>query len=76
MIGEEIDHLVGNVAMVITEDMEEVRIVLEEVVFEASLVIILDGIVVEVERKEDHGDSLDQEKEEGELGQNQVLDQV
>ena len=50
--------------MVIIEDMEEVGIVLEEVVFEASLVIIVDGIVVEVERIEDHGDSLDQEKEE------------
>ena len=50
--------------MIITEDMEEVGVMLEEVVFEACLVIILDGIVVEVERTEEHGDSLDQEKEE------------
>ena len=64
IIGEEIDHLVENVAMVITEVMEEVGIVLEEVVFEAGLVMILDRIVVEVERIEGYGDSLDQEKEE------------
>ena len=62
--------------MPITEGMEEVGVILEEVVFEASLVIILEEMVVEIERIEDHGDSLDQEKEEQELGQNQVLDQV
>ena len=47
--------------MAITEDMEEVGVDLEEVVFEAGLVIILDEVVVEIERIEDHGDSLDQE---------------
>ena len=45
------------VAIVITEDMEEV-------VFKAGLVITLDEMVVEIERIEGHGDSLDQEKEE------------
>ena len=50
--------------MVITEVMEEVGMVLEGVVFEAGLVIILDRVGVEVERIEDHGDSLDQEKNE------------
>ena len=47
-----------NTSMIITEDMEEVEIILEEVVFEVGLV----GI--EIERIEGHGDSLDQEKEE------------
>ena len=50
--------------MIISEDMEEVGVILEEVVFEAGLVIILDEMVVEIERIEGHGDSLDQEKEE------------
>ena len=52
--------------MIITEDMEEVEVILEEVVFEAGLIIILDEMVVgiEIERIEGHGDSLDQEKEE------------
>ena len=43
--------------MIITEDMEEVGVILEEVVFEAGLVIVLDGMVVEIERIEGHGDS-------------------
>ena len=78
IIGEEIGHLVQNVAVIITEDMKEVELILEEVAFEAGLVIILDETVVgiEIERIEGHGDSLDQEKEKGELGLNQVLDQV
>ena len=65
-IGDEISHLVENVAMIITEDMEEGEVILEEVVFKAGLVIILDKMVVgiETERIEGHGDSLDQEKEE------------
>ena len=50
--------------MIVTEDMEEVGIILEEVVFEAGIVIILDKMVVEIERMEGHGDSLDEEKEE------------
>ena len=56
--------------------MEEVGVILEEVVFEVGLVIILDEMVVEIERIGGHGDSRDQEKEEQELGQNHVLDQV
>ena len=43
--------------------MEEVGVVLEEVVFEAGLVIILNEMLVEIERIEGRGDSLDQEKE-------------
>ena len=62
--------------MIITEDMEEVEVILEEVVFEVGLVTMLEEMVVEIERIEGHGDSLDQEKEEWELGQNQVLGQV
>ena len=50
--------------MIITEDMEEVGVILEEVVFEVGLVIILDKMVVEIERIESHGDSLDQKKDE------------
>ena len=44
--------------------MEEVGVNLEDVVFEVGLVIILDKMVVEIERIEGHGDNLDQEKEE------------
>ena len=33
-------------------------------------------MILEVEKEEGHGDSLDQEKEEGEPDQNQVLDPV
>ena len=62
--------------MIITEDMEEVGVILKEVVFEAGLVITLDEMVVEIERIEGHGDSLDQEKKEQELSLNLVLDQV
>ena len=52
--------------MIIIEDMEEVELILEQVVFEAGSVIILGKVVVgiEIERIEGHGDSLGQEKEE------------
>ena len=33
-------------------------------------------MIVEVEKEEEHGGSLNQEKEKGEPGQNQVLDLV
>ena len=58
IIGEEVGHLVENVAMIITEDIEGVEITLEEVAFEAGLVIILDEMVVgiEIEKIEGHGD--------------------
>ena len=69
IIGEEIDHLVETT---IIEDMEEVEVIFGEVIFEAGLVIILEGMIIEIEKIEGHGGSLDQEKEEGELGQNQV----
>ena len=44
--------------MIKTEDMEEVEVILEEVIFEAGLIIILDETVVgiEIERIEGHGD--------------------
>ena len=53
-------------AMIIIEDMEEDKVILEEVAFKAGLIIILDEMVVgiEIERIEGHGDNLDQEKEE------------
>ena len=65
-------------AMIITEDMEEVEVILGEVVFEAGLVLIVGEMVVgiEIEKMKGHGQSLNQEKEECELGQNPVLDQV
>ena len=46
--------------MIITEDMKEVEVISEEVVFKAGLVIILDETVagIEIERIEGHGDSL------------------
>ena len=52
--------------MIIIEDMEEVEVISEEVVFEAVLVIILDEMVVEIEieRIEGHGHSLGQGKGE------------
>ena len=50
--------------MIVIEDMEEVGVILEEVVFKAVLVKILGEMVVEIERIEGYGDSLDQEKEE------------
>ena len=44
--------------------MEEVEVILEEVVFEVGPATILDKMVVEIERIEGCGDSLDQKKEE------------
>ena len=42
------------------------QVILEEVVFEEGLILLLGEtmIGIEIERTEDHGDSLDQEKEE------------
>ena len=64
IIGEEIGHLVENMAMIVIEDMEEVEVILEEVAFEVGLVINLGEmrVGIEIERIEGHGDSLDQEK--------------
>ena len=52
--------------MIILEDMEEVKIILEEVSFEVGLVIVLNKMIVgkEIDKIEGFGDSLDQEKEE------------
>ena len=62
--------------IIVIEDTEEVEVILEEVAFKVGPVIILEEMIVEIEieRIEGLGDSLDQEKEEGELGQNQALD--
>ena len=76
MLGEETGFIVENAVITVTEVMEEVWVILEQVVFKAGLVKILDRMVVEIERIEGHRDIWDQEKEEWELGQNQVLDQV
>ena len=43
--------------MIITESVEEVGVIIEDVVFEADLIIIFDRMVVEIERIEGHGDS-------------------
>ena len=73
--GEEIDHLV-EAAIIIIEDMEEVEVIFGEVIFKVGLVIISEEMIVEIEEIEGHGGSLNQEKEEGEPGQNQILDPV
>ena len=79
-IGEEIGCLVENVVIIVIEVMDEVEVILEEVVFEVGPVVTLEEIIVEigVERIGDLGESLDPEKEEWELGQNQApdLDQI
>ena len=69
IIGEEIEHLVG-IVIILIEDMEGVEVTYEEVTFEVDLIITL----VEFGRTEGHGDNLDQEKEKGELGHHPVLD--
>ena len=53
-------------AIIVIEDMEEVEVILEEVVFEEGPVVILEEMIVEIEieRIEGLGDSLDQEREE------------
>ena len=56
IIGEEINHLVETT---IIEDMEEVEVIFGEVILEAGLLIILEEMIVEVEKEERHGDSLD-----------------
>ena len=56
--------------------MEEVEVICREVIFKAGIIISLGEMIVEVEKEEGHGDSLDQEKDAGEPGQNQVLDPV
>ena len=47
--------------IIVIEDMDEVEVILEEVVFEVGPVVILEEIIVEkeVERIGDLGDSLD-----------------
>ena len=75
IIGEEIDHLV-EIIIILIEDMEEVKVIFGEVIFKAGLVIILEEMIVVIEKIEGHGGSLDQEKEEGESGHHPVLDQV
>ena len=51
-------------ARLIIEDMEEEVVMLEEVVFEAGLVIILAIMIIGIERILGLGDSPDQKKEE------------
>ena len=65
-IGEETGHLVGNVAIIVIEDMEEVQVILGKVAFKVGPVVILEEMIVgtEIERLDGLGDSLDQEKEE------------
>ena len=67
IIGEEIDHLVETIVKII-EDMEEVEVIFGEVIFKAGLVVNSEEMIVEAEKIEGHGDSLDQEIEIGEPG--------
>ena len=78
MFGEETGFIVEIVVITVIEDVEEVEVILEEVVFEEGQMLLLGETMVgiKVERIEGHGGSLGQEKEEGEQGQNQVLDPV
>ena len=66
MFGEETGLKVENAVITIIEDMEEVEVILEEVVFEEGLIVSLGKMMIgiKIERIEDHGGSLDQEKEE------------
>ena len=52
--------------IIIIEDMEEVKVILEEVAFREGPVVILEEMIVgtEIERIEGLGDSLGQGKEE------------
>ena len=52
--------------MIVIDVMDEVEVILEEVVFEAETVVILEETIVgiEIEKTGDIGDSPDQEKEE------------
>ena len=43
IIGEEIDHLV-EIIIILIEDMEEVEVIFEEVIFEAGLAVISEEI--------------------------------
>ena len=52
------------------EDMEEVKVIFGEVIFEVDII----AIQVETGKIEGHGDNLGQEKEKGELGHHLVLD--
>ena len=56
--------------------MEEVEVILEDMAFEVGPVVNLEEMMVgtEVERIDSLGDSLDQGKEERELGQNPAPD--
>ena len=66
MLGEETGFIVENAVITIVEDMEQVEVFLEEVVFEEGLILLVGEMMIgiEIERTEEHGDSLDQEKEE------------
>ena len=67
-IGEVIDLLV-EIVMKVIEDMEEVEVIFGEVIFEVDIIIEW----IEVGKIGEHGDNLDQEKEE--VGHHLVLDQ-
>ena len=66
MLGEETGFIVENAVIIVIEDMEEVEVILKEVVFEEGLILLLGEMMkgIEIERVEERGDSLDQEKEE------------
>ena len=66
LIGEEIDHLVEKEITIVIVVMDEVEVMSEEVVFEVGTVVILEEIIVGIEKEKigGLGDNQDQEKEE------------
>ena len=66
IIGDEIDHLAEKEITIVTEVMEEVEVISEEVVFEVGTVIILEEVIVgtEIEKIGGLRDNQDQEREE------------
>ena len=65
MLGEETGLIVENTVIPVIEGMEEIEVILEEVVSEVGIIVFLGEMMIgtEIEMIEDHGDSLDQEKE-------------
>ena len=76
IIGEGIGSLVEKEITIVIEVMDVAKIIIEEAVFEVGTVVILEEIIVGIEREKigGHGHSQDQEKEKQELDQSQVLD--
>ena len=74
IIGEVIG-LSGDIAMNVTEDMDAVKVIFREAIFE-EVIFKVDIIIewIEVGKIGEHGDNLGQEKEKEEVGYHLVLD--